>query len=125
MARPKNEDILSLLRSIDDKSCKTQESLASLDKKLDLHIQKTEFELSRINEQDERQNGLLDEHIAGVNTLKQLLEAHDKKDEAKFAQLEAPRKWWKMTKKMAFKLVVSLGAIAGSVAGLAKFFHWF
>lgn len=125
MGRPKNEDILSLLKSIDAGSCKTHESLANLDKKLDLHIQKTEFELTRVREQDEHQNRLLGEHIAGVNTLRELLEAHDKKDEAKFAKLEAPRKWWNMTKKMAFKLVISLGAIAGSVAGLAKFFRWF
>ena len=125
MGRPKNEDILSLLKSIDAKSCKTHESLAGLDKKLDLHIQKTEFELKRINEQDEHQNRLLDEHIAGVNTLKELLEAHDRKDEVKFAKLEAPQKWWKMTSRITVKLVVSVGAIAGALAGIAKFFNWF
>jgi hypothetical protein len=107
-------DMKSLVRE-------THTHLISLDKKVDLHIQKTELELQRINELDQTQNALLDKHIEGVNTLKKWCDQHasdnDKKFEVLAAQMNSPKKWAQTT----VKIVVTLGAVAGALAALKPY----
>ncbi len=45
----------------------TTRCIAKLEKKIDLHIQRTEYELKAINALDEQQNKLIDQHIEGVS----------------------------------------------------------
>ena len=116
-----DEDLKRLLDRIADQLEETQKTVVALDKKLDLHIQKTEYELKEINKLDQIQNEQLALHIQGVDTLKKLYESHEKADVERFASLEAPSKWLKFTAK----LVMGLGAIAGSVMAIAKFLRWF
>lgn len=121
MAKSNNDDLLAFLKRIESKSDCMSQSLATFDKKLDLHIQKTEYELRRINEMDEIQNKLLDQHIEGVNTLKKMHEAHEKIDLERFDRLESPRKWF----KDSAKVLIAIGTFAGAVAGFLKLFHIF
>lgn len=120
-----NKRILELLlegqRQLADKHDETQRSVANLDKKLDLHIQKTELELRGINELDAIQNKLLDQHIEGVNTLKRWADGHETANSQRFQKLEekhaAPRKWL----KTAAKIIVTLGALATASAALKPY----
>ena len=50
-----SDKIFELLSNLDDK-------VTSIDKKLDLHVQRTEFELARIHDLDLEQNQILEEH---------------------------------------------------------------
>ena len=103
----------------------------ALDKKLDMHVQKMDYELSGIRSMDEQQNKLIDQHIEGVKTLRSIFEAHEKIDEKHFQDisgalsarltiLEAPRKWiWQ-----GFKYISMFGAGAASLAGFFELFHY-
>jgi len=53
--KDKDDIYLNLLNKIQEQSKETQNTVIDLDKKVDLHIQKTEYELSRINALDEEQ----------------------------------------------------------------------
>jgi hypothetical protein len=116
-----DDELRLLLLRIADKSDETQKSIIGLDKKVDLHIQKTEYELKEINKLDQIQNQQLADHIEGVNTLKKMYEAHEKADADRFADIEAPRKWFKFT----VKFLMGMGALAGSIMAVIKFLHWF
>jgi len=94
----------------------TSKSFSELDKKVDLHIQKTEYELKAINEQDEIQNRLLDQHIEGVNTLKMIHEEHVKENNLRFSQLEKPREFI----KTATRAVLWLGGIGTALIGIVE-----
>jgi dynactin complex subunit len=109
------------LKKIASNSDETHKAVVALDKKLELHIQRTEFELNRINELDANQNKLLDEHIAGVNTLKNMYETHEKKDEERFSQVMAPAKWLLNT----LKVVTITGGAAGALAAIFKLIKMF
>lgn len=115
----RDDEIIALLHKLGDKSDRQNESLAALDKKIELHIQSTEYELRRINEQDDVQNRLLDEHISGVNTLKNIHFSYAKDTDARLDTLETPRKWI----KTSFKLFLTIGGIASAIAGIMKLFH--
>ena len=129
MARD-NDEIISWLVKLADKADSHTQSMASLDKKVDLHIQKTELELQRIKETDDIQNQLLDAHIEGVNTLKKMYDKHEEQDIARFAKLEPKemiKSLGKETGKIFFKTLTIAGAIATAVVGLIKlirFMHW-
>lgn len=111
------EQILKEQKESRDEHRQTFDKINELDKKVDLHIQKTEFELQKINELDQRQNQLIDEHIEGVNTLKSWLSEHEKKDDERFATAAAPKKWMDMT----LKVVGALGTLAAAGYGIIKF----
>lgn len=119
MAKSNKDELLAFLQRIEGKSNDVHLALAHMDKKLDLHIQKTEFELKQINKMDEVQNKLLDQHIEGVNTLKLIHDEHVKENNLRFSKLEAPRRWF----RDSLKILISLGALAGAVAGFMKLFH--
>lgn len=121
MANFEDKDIILLLNSIASDGRETRSAVQALDKKVDLHIQKTELELKNINKLDEQQNDLLDKHIEGVNTLKKWCDTHEKANEKRFSKLEAPRKWLKMTKDG----LLWISAVAGAILVIAKFFHMF
>ena len=119
---------LDLLNKISDHVQETTRTMASLDKKLDLHIQKTEMELQRIKETDDMQNKLLDQHIEGVQTLKKMYEAHELADVERFDKLQPKeifKSLCKSTGKTFLKVFAVAGAIASALAGFAKLFHWF
>lgn len=121
MSKIDEDEIKTLLIRLASKADETKDSIACLDKKLDLHIQKTEYELKRINELDDVQNRLLDQHIEGVNTLKKMYEAHEADDLERFQKLEAPRRWAQFT----VKVFITVGSIAAAVAGIAKLLQLF
>lgn len=123
----RDDEILTLLAKImaeqQDARSENFKSISDLDKKLDLHIQKTEFELQKITNQDEIQNQLLDQHIAGVNTLKQIHLAHVEHNNLQFEKvdreieaLKEPAKWIRNTTK----LVLWLGGLGTSILGIYK-----
>lgn len=96
-------------------------AFADLDKKVDLHIQKTESDLKLIHEQDMVQNNLLDTHIAGVNTLRSIHEEHVKENNTRFSKLEEPRKFINTLRK----LVIWLGGIGAAFTGIMEAISWF
>lgn len=109
---------LELLEKIAQQSDSTQKAIADLDKKVDLHIQRTNFELNRINHLDEVQNDLLDKHIAGVNTLREMFEAQKATCYAKFEHIEAPRKLLKLLRDT----LLWATALIGATLGIIKYF---
>lgn len=116
-----DKSALSILNSIAERSEETKDLVQALDKKVDLHIQRTQLEFERINELDARQNELLDKHIEGVNTLKKWCDSHERANEKRLSKLEAPRKWLQMTKDG----LLWISAVAGAILVLAKFLHFF
>ena len=127
----KDDEILSILSKMVDEQrehrSETARSFAELDKKVDLHVQKTEYELKRINDQDEIQNQLLYKHIEGVNTLRVMHESHVRENKEQFSQvdkeidnLKAPRKWVRATTKV----VLWLGGIGTALMGVLEIIKW-
>ena len=107
---------LDLLKEISKEVKETRDSISFLDKKIDLNIQRTEYELKAINKLDEHQNELLAEHIAGVNTLKGIFESTQKVNEARLEKLETPG----MVLKGVLKGLGVAGAIGTAIAGILK-----
>ncbi len=116
-----------LLARMLDKMDKTHEVLTSLDKKVDLHVQRTEQEFDAIKELDMRQNELLAEHAKRSDRLEEdnrLREVSIRQDfmgttkdlDKRLSILETPWKWILTTKKG----LMWLAAIAGSVAGIIE-----
>jgi hypothetical protein len=90
---------LELLKKVLQKTEETHDSFKDLRKDLDLHIQKTEFELKGIKELDAKQNEILQEHHDRSIQLKRdndLREQSLKIEISRIAQrvglLEEPRK---------------------------------
>lgn len=115
----KHELHTQLLTRIVDQVQETQECVNKLDKKLDLNIQKVEFEIREINKLDEQQNASLAEHIEGVKTLKQMHSEMQTHFDERLGKLEKPSgvsRWVKDTRKG----ILWLGAIGGSIYGIIK-----
>lgn len=107
-----------LLERIMDRLKENTDTLALMDKKLDLHIQETKYEFKAIRDLDVLQNAILEEHhkrsdrLAEDNALREAalkkeLEVQGKRIE----KLEAPSVWWATTKKWLL--------IGGSIATAA------
>lgn len=112
--------------------------IEGLDKKLDLHIQKTEFEFQGLKELDSQQNKILEEHHQRSTELKrdndlkekELKDLLDKKESAlkteiagltrRMARVEVPQKFldW------ARKIFVWIAAASGAVVAFSAFIHW-
>ncbi len=120
----RDDEILSILtRMVDEQRehrAETSRSFSDLDKKVDLHIQKTEYELAHIHQQDERQNELLDQHIAGVNTLRKIHEAHVEDNEKRFAKVEEPQR----AIKLLTRAILWAGGIGTAATGILEFVKW-
>lgn len=115
------ELVLEALQDLKTDSKETRSCVDKLDKKLDLHIQKTEYELKSINELDQKQNESLAQHIEGVRSVKKLIQQHEEKDDKmftefmnRFEKIEAPSNfkiWWDFSLKGV--------GVTASIAGLA------
>ena len=109
--------VVDELRKIAEHQDAHTRCISKLDKKIDLHIQKTEYELKAINALDEQQNKLIDQHIEGVKGVVTLIETHNKAYEKRFQVLEEPAKAKKWLKSQWLTLG-SVCAAAGSVVAL-------
>ena len=92
---------------------KTLSSVAELDKKLEINITETRHELEKIHKLDDHQNRLLEEHIAGVKAVKELVMSHKKEWGEKIqsmddrvVKIEEPRKALSLLIKIAAAVVV-------------------
>jgi hypothetical protein len=126
MARS-DEEILMLLRGLVEDQRSTNKAVVELDKKLELHVQQTSYELKRINDQDEIQNHLLDKHIEGVNTLKAMHLAHVEENKKQFDKvddeiegLRKPAEWIRTTTK----IILWLGGIGTALVGILEIVKW-
>lgn len=101
MTDESNKDrYLEALGKIQDTLCDTQRCVMGLDKKVDLHIQKTEFELQSIKDLDAQQNEILAQHhkrsdeLAKDNYLREVALRKDLSGlGGRVSKLEEPRKW--------------------------------
>lgn len=96
------------------------DSVGGLDKKVELHIQSTQYELKGIRALDEQQNKLIDQHIEGVKNLRAWLDRHEVDDGKRFEALERPKRF----RQQALKYLVSLGVVAGAIAGIIELWFW-
>lgn len=107
-----------------DKLDRTHDVVISLDKKLDLHVLRTEQEFEAIRELDSRQNELLAEHakrsdrLEADNKLRELalrkdMDASVKSLDKRVSFLETPWKWVLTTKKGLMWLAAVSAAILG------------
>jgi septal ring factor EnvC (AmiA/AmiB activator) len=115
------QKISSKTESIDSNIKNLEGNIGHLDKKVDLHIQKTELDLKAIHKLDEQQNALIDKHIEGVNTLKKMHETHLKESNKRFQEIEAPKKWFSIT----WKIVLGIGALAATGLTIARILEMF
>lgn len=130
------KDSLAMLVEIYREVGETKTNVENVSRKLDSHIEYSSSELKRINELDNEQNRILDKHIEGVNTLKDMHVAHrmethhqiallqenletQKKETA--ARIEALEKPYDLV-KFAGKVVVWVAGVAGAIAALLKLF---
>lgn len=136
MAEDRNNTLLTdIYREVGE----TKVTVKNVSRKLDDHISATSSELKRINDLDMEQNRILDKHIEGVNTLKDMhvahrietitqidilketLELQKKETEARLKYIEKPFELI----KYAGKVVMWVGAVAGAIAGIIKLFGGF
>jgi phosphomevalonate kinase len=129
-------DSLSMLTDIYREVGETKVTVENLSKKMEGHIDHATLEFRRINELDNEQNRILDKHIEGVNTLKDMHLAHrmethqqiellkqsvelqKKESDARIQALEKPYD----LVKFAGKVIVWVAGVAGALAGLLKLF---
>ena len=116
-----NEKHLEILGKISSQVADTQVCLEKLNNKVDLSTQKLQSEIEKINQLDEQQNKILDEHIAGVNTLKEMHTLQKNEVGARLKDLEKPREWLKMTRKG----ILWLGGLAAAVMTILKLLEVF
>jgi hypothetical protein len=128
MFRQVLDDTKETRKQILEKVEETQLSVSQLDKKMDLHIQKTGLELEQIKVLDEKQNQLLADHAARSDRLEKdnqlreqalkiyIDEKHDTLETSftdKIQVIEKPRQWLIMTSKIFFWCASAAGALYG------------
>lgn len=94
---------------------------SKLDKKLDLDIQAINFQLKSINKLDDHQNQLIDEHIEGVNTLKNMYALLKEEHDSRLKALEEPKKFRDHLKKdLKYWLTIAglVVALVSKISGL-------
>lgn len=124
-----NSEFYELLQHMDSKLSTVRDSVSSLDKKVDLHVQKTAFEFQAIRKLDEEQNLLLKEHhdrstqLKRDNDLKEaalrqeaLAQRNELRTEiqgvrARVSKLETPAKWFTTT----IRVIITIGGIATAI----------
>lgn len=129
-----NPTLVDIYREVGE----TKVSVEGISSKLDNHVEYSLTEFSKINELDAEQNRILDKHIEGVNTLKQLyiehraeskeqiellktsLEVQRTECNGRLAALERPYD----LVKFAGKVVVVLGGIIGAIWTILKFLKY-
>lgn len=126
----------SMLADIYREVGETKVNVENVSKKLDNHIDNTVMELRRINELDTEQNRILDKHIEGVNTLKDMHVAHRVETITQIdilkqnlelqrkevdARMEAIEKPFELV-KYAGKVLIWVGSAAGAIAAIIALF---
>lgn len=127
-------DDQKLLTEIYREVGETKATMKSVEKRVEDHIGFSSEEFKKIHELDTEQNRILDKHIEGVNTLKEMYIAHRvetieqiqllkdslkvQRDEAS-ARIEALEKPYDLL-KFAGKVVVAVGAVAGAIVAIAQ-----
>lgn len=132
--------ILDGIKSLSNDQKDTKNCISMLDKKVSLHIQKTEYEFEKINALDQQQNEILDKHIEGVNTLKKMyslqkedfenrlqqqVEAYKKDLKAhhdRLRSIEKPRETRRYLAKLLSKIGGGISVAAGAIYGVLKLF---
>jgi ubiquinone biosynthesis protein UbiJ len=135
------EYLREMLNKLLSQSEETQRSVTSLDKKVDLHIQKTELQLDQIHKLDEQQNAILEEHhkrsdrLAYDNELREkaLKKEIDKIDDrindkasksdigrldARLEKIERPKEF----QTHLLKFLAAIGTVAGAAYSIYQFF---
>lgn len=105
------EKVVSELKTIRFGQSDLERCVEKLDKKLDLNIQKIEFELSNIKKLDESQNQMLDEHMKRSDMLEQLVVQNKEETCARLEALEEPKK----TLVIVRNWIIGLGALSGAI----------
>ena len=95
------------LQRLEDKLDSLLLAQAAADKKLDLHIQSTTYELARIAELDLKQNEMLQEHMARSDALEEANALTRKM----IADINKPKELL----KLAYDVVTKLAALVGAV----------
>lgn len=117
---PDDDIYIKLLEGIRDDqqefAKQTTEGISKLDKKMELHVQKTDYELENIHRTDEAQNEILKEHVEGVNTLKKIQETYKEKTDKRLNKIERPFVWLKDT----WKLLIALGTASAAIYAAIK-----
>ena len=126
--------LAEMVRKLLDQSTETQRYVVALDKKVDLHIQRTEIQLEAIHKLDIQQNAILDEHHKRSDRLEEdnrLREGALRLELAKFDQLlaeklskndiqqldqrvhniEKPREWLRIFAKVLLGASTAAGAL--------------
>lgn len=111
---PKTDPVLEKLTEI-------SERMARVETRVDYISE----DMKEVKAQDLIQNRLLDEHIAGVNSLKQLVEIEgqkrdiiQKETDARLKKIESPLKFIQVNKAA----IIWIGGICSAIAGIAKLF---
>lgn len=84
----KKQDNFAMLADIHREVGETRTKVEGMETTLGDHIKHTRNELSKINELDAEQNRILDKHIEGVNTLKEMHVAHRNETKKQIESLE-------------------------------------
>lgn len=118
-----------LLGLIMDRLKENTDTLAAMDKKIDLHIQESKYEFKAIRDLDVLQNAILEEHHKRSDRLAEdnaLREASLRKEielaNARIAKLEEPspaKQWWSITKKWVL-IAGSIGTAAVAIYEAVK-----
>jgi len=120
--RPSKPDATEMMQSV-------LEGQLRLENKLDLHIQKTEYELKQIQKLDDEQNKLLAQHAQRSEEIKRDNELREKQMreeifgdnrkslKSRIDKLEVPQKWLEHTKTG----LLYLAALGGAITGIIKF----
>jgi DNA polymerase III gamma/tau subunit len=120
-----NHELLEVIKQVLERTEETKECVQRLDKKVDLHIQKTEIELSQIAELDNKQNALLEEHSKRSDRLERdniLREEGLRKEfEDRFQDIEKPREWIITTGKVLVWIASAAGALYGAYEFIRAF----
>lgn len=123
-----DSESIEILKKLCKQTADTQKSVTDMDKKLDLHIQKMDYELSDIKQTNTVQNEVLEQHhqrsdeLARDNDLReQAIRGDMAEHEARIENLEAPQKWAKTT----WKVLLGLGALAAATFAVGRVFGWF
>lgn len=103
--------VVSELREIKNGQSDLESCVEKLDKKLDLNIQKLEYELQNVSKLDESQNRMLDEHMKRSDTLEKMLLMFRKEMSARIEALEQPYDFIKYLGKVAAWSSAILGLV--------------
>ena len=124
MSTKKSDDQLELLKKIsgqidkqDDKLTKLEGSVSSMDKKMDLHIQKSEFEFDAIKSTNVRSDRLEQDNILREQGMRKDMGTQSDRIDS----LEKPREWFKMTRKA----IIWIGGIAAALFVILRLLDMF